>query len=165
MQQKISGSFRSAEGARNHAALRTVLDTARKQGRNLLETLRTSPEELVARLATRHPAQAGRAARPGGKPPGWNLNSYSRSRIPVIHWSWMHVLTTADLLIGQQSIASHDQLVLLNEFRRFLAHESAGVRGFDRMPREWTELNRLVSAGGDVSANSHEAIKVMGITY
>ena len=85
----------------------------------------------------------------------------SRSRIPVIHWSWMHVLTTADLLISRQSIASHDQLVLLNEFRRFLAHESAGVRGFDRMPREWTELNRLVSAGGDVSANSHEAIKVI----
>ena len=85
----------------------------------------------------------------------------SRSRIPVIHWSWMHILTTADLLISQQSIASHDQIVLLNEFRRFLAHESAGVRGFDRMPREWTELNRLVSAGGDISANSHEATKVI----
>ncbi|MCY3879348.1 MAG: hypothetical protein OXF74_09240 [Rhodobacteraceae bacterium] len=85
----------------------------------------------------------------------------SRSRVPVIHWSWMHILTTADLLVSQQSISSHDQLVLLNEFRRFLAHESAGVRGFDRMPREWTELNRLVSAGGDVSANSHEAAKVL----
>ncbi len=59
VRQKIPGSFRSETGARNHAALRTVLDTARKQGRNLLETLRTSPEELVARLATRHPAQAG----------------------------------------------------------------------------------------------------------
>ncbi len=85
----------------------------------------------------------------------------SRSRIPVIHWSWMHVLTTADLLISRQSVANHDQLVLLNEFRRFLAHESAGVRGFDRMPREWTDLNRLISAGGDVSANSHEAAKVI----
>lgn len=85
----------------------------------------------------------------------------SRSRVPVIHWSWMHVLTTADLLISRQSVANHDQLVLLNEFRRFLAHESAGVRGFDRMPREWTELNRLISAGGDVSANSHEAAKVI----
>lgn len=85
----------------------------------------------------------------------------SRSRIPVIHWSWMHVLTTADLLISQQSIISRDQLILLNEFRRFLAHESAGVRGFDRMPKEWTELNGLISAGGDVSAGSYEAIKVI----
>ncbi|MCY4007806.1 MAG: transposase, partial [Rhodobacteraceae bacterium] len=31
VQQKISGSFRSTTGARNHAVLRTVLDTARKQ--------------------------------------------------------------------------------------------------------------------------------------
>ncbi len=85
----------------------------------------------------------------------------SRSRIPVIHWSWMHVLTTSDLLISQQLVNNHDQLVLLNEFRRFLAHESAGVRGFDRMPKEWTELNRLISAGGDVSASSHEAAKVV----
>ncbi len=50
VRQKISGSFRSAEGARNHAVLRTVLDTARKQGWNLLETLRTSPDELVGWL-------------------------------------------------------------------------------------------------------------------
>ncbi len=51
VQQKISGSFRSAEGARNHAALRTVLDTARKQNWNLLETLRAAPDELRNRIA------------------------------------------------------------------------------------------------------------------
>lgn len=85
----------------------------------------------------------------------------SRSKIPVVHWSWMHILTVVDLLISEKSIASQDQLLILNEFRRFLAHESAGVRGFDRMPREWTELNRLVSAGGDVSVNSNEAIMVI----
>lgn len=85
----------------------------------------------------------------------------SRSRIPVFHWSLIHVLTTADLLISRQAIASHDQLVLLNEFRRFLAQESVGVRGFDRMPKEWTELNRLIYAGGDVSAGSQEAITVI----
>ena len=50
VQQKISGSFRSEAGARNHAVLRTGLDTARKQGWNLLETLRTPPDELIQRL-------------------------------------------------------------------------------------------------------------------
>jgi len=59
VQQRISGSLRSAEGAQNHAALRTVPDTARKQGRNLLETLRAPPDRLVARPTTRQPAQAG----------------------------------------------------------------------------------------------------------
>ncbi|MCY4005792.1 MAG: transposase [Rhodobacteraceae bacterium] len=50
VQQKISGSFRSPEGARNHAVLRTVLDTARKQDWNLLETLQAPPDELIKRL-------------------------------------------------------------------------------------------------------------------
>ncbi len=59
VRQKISGSFRSEAGARNHAELRTVPDTARKQGWHLLETLRAPPDELVARLATRQSAKAG----------------------------------------------------------------------------------------------------------
>ncbi|MCY4197850.1 MAG: transposase [Rhodobacteraceae bacterium] len=50
VQQKISGSFRSPEGARNHAVLRTVLDTARKQDWNLLETLQAPPDKLIKRL-------------------------------------------------------------------------------------------------------------------
>ncbi len=81
----------------------------------------------------------------------------SRSKIPVYHWSWMHVLTVAGLLINQQKIADRDQLFLLNEFRRFLSHESAGVRGFDRMPKEWSDLNRLVSSGGVIPSKSAEA--------
>lgn len=85
----------------------------------------------------------------------------SRSGIPVYHWSWMHVLTTADLLISRNNVADKDQLILLNELRRFLAHESAGVRGFDRMPKEWTDLNKLISSGGVVPAKSKEAITVL----
>lgn len=85
----------------------------------------------------------------------------SRSRIPVIHWSWMHVLTTVDLLISRGDVQDKDQLILLNELRRFLSHESAGVRGFERMPREWTELNRLVASGGDIPAKSMEAHAVI----
>jgi hypothetical protein len=77
-----------------------------------------------------------------------------KSSVPVFHWSWMHILTTADLLISADEVRDADQLVLLNELRRFLAHESAGVRGFDRMPKEWSELNRLVSTGGTIPAKS-----------
>ena len=52
LRMKISGGFRSAQGARDFATLRSVLSTARKQGWNAIETLRTSPEELFARLQT-----------------------------------------------------------------------------------------------------------------
>ncbi|WP_321447654.1 hypothetical protein [uncultured Cohaesibacter sp.] len=81
----------------------------------------------------------------------------SRSRIPVFHWSWMHILTTADLLISGEQVSDVDQLILLNELRRFLTHESAGVKGFDRMPKEWSELNKLVSSGGSIGSKSQAA--------
>ncbi len=86
----------------------------------------------------------------------------SKSRIPVYHWSWMFIVTEADLLINNGSVADSDQLLLLRELRRFLTHESAGVRGFTRMPAEWPELNRLVSAGGKITQRSDEAQIVVG---
>ncbi len=52
VQQKISGSFRSRSGATNRTIIRTVLATARKQGWNMLDTLRRSPHELSAALVT-----------------------------------------------------------------------------------------------------------------
>jgi hypothetical protein len=82
----------------------------------------------------------------------------SRSRIPVFHWSWMHILTTVDLLLSQNRISDAHQRVLLNELRRFLSHESAGVKGFDRMPAEWTDLNKLVSSGGTIAVRSEDAM-------
>lgn len=85
----------------------------------------------------------------------------SRSRIPVYHWSWMHVLTTADLLVTNEEITDRDQRVLLNELRRFLTHDSAGVRGFDRMPPEWSDVNKLVSSGGRIPARSEDATRVI----
>jgi len=85
----------------------------------------------------------------------------SRSKIPVFHWSWMFILTSADLLLSNDGVAGSDQKYLLNEFKRFLTHESAGVKGFDRMPPEWTELNKLVSAGGQISPKSELAHAVL----
>tara|TARA_R110002126_G_scaffold17848_1_gene69032 strand:+ start:1370 stop:2734 length:1365 start_codon:yes stop_codon:yes gene_type:complete len=85
----------------------------------------------------------------------------SRSKIEVYHWSWMYILTEADLLISQDNVADVDQKILLNELRRFLSHESAGVKGFDRMPKEWTELNKLVSSGGVIAAKSTDAAAVL----
>ena len=39
LQQKISGCFRTADGARNFCRVRSYLSTARKQGHSLLSTL------------------------------------------------------------------------------------------------------------------------------
>lgn len=86
----------------------------------------------------------------------------SKSKVPVFHWSWMHVLTAADLLLSQGEVADPDQEVLLNELRRFLSHESTGVKGFTRMPKAWSDLNKLVSTGGVIPQKSEEALEVVG---
>lgn len=86
----------------------------------------------------------------------------SRAKIPVFHWSWMHILTVTDLLLTGEDVEDPDQASILSELRRFLTHESAGVRGFDRMPPEWSELNKLISSGGSVPAKSTLARDVLG---
>lgn len=50
VQQKISGGFRSEDGAKDFAAIRSVLSTARKQGWNMLRTLMGDPRGLIADL-------------------------------------------------------------------------------------------------------------------
>lgn len=52
LRMKISGCFRSEQGARDFATLRSVLSTAGKQGWNRFETLLRGPE--AARAALRY---------------------------------------------------------------------------------------------------------------
>lgn len=77
-----------------------------------------------------------------------------RSSVPVFHWSWMHLLTVTDLILNNSGVQDIDQADLLNELRRFLSHESAGVKGFDRMPSEWGDLNSQIAAGAKITAKS-----------
>ena len=48
LRQKISGGFRSEDGAKDFAVIRSVLSTARKQGWNMLQTLTNTPARLIA---------------------------------------------------------------------------------------------------------------------
>ena len=50
LRQKISGGFRSMQGAMEFAVIRSLLSTARKQGWDILQTLNTNPERLIADL-------------------------------------------------------------------------------------------------------------------
>ena len=50
VRQKISGCFRTEAGAENFCTLRTVIETARKRGWNILETLKTAPDQLIQKL-------------------------------------------------------------------------------------------------------------------
>jgi transposase len=50
LRQKISGGFRSHDGAKDFAIIRSVLSTARKQGWNMLQTLMGDPAQLIAAI-------------------------------------------------------------------------------------------------------------------
>ena len=50
VRQKVSGCFRTEEGAENFCILRTVIETARKQGWDIMQTLRTAPDQLILML-------------------------------------------------------------------------------------------------------------------
>ncbi|MDQ2950381.1 MAG: IS66 family transposase [Acidobacteriota bacterium] len=50
LRQKVSGGFRSEDGAKNFGVIRSVLSTARKQGWDILQTLTSDPKRLIADL-------------------------------------------------------------------------------------------------------------------
>jgi transposase len=50
LRQKISGGFRSLDGAKDFAVIRSVLSTARKQGWNMLQTVMDDPAQLIAAI-------------------------------------------------------------------------------------------------------------------
>lgn len=89
------------------------------------------------------------------------IDKRAAGKVELYHWSWMHVLTEADLLLTNNGVSDHDQHIILNELRRFLSHESTGVKGFERMPPEWPELVRAAAAGGRVAASSSEVRAVV----
>jgi transposase len=50
LRQKISGGFRSEDGATDFAVIRSVLSTAKKQGWDILATLTGDPDQLLVNL-------------------------------------------------------------------------------------------------------------------
>jgi transposase len=50
LRQKISGGFRSEEGADDFSVIRSLTSTARKQGWDILQTLTSQPNRLVSEL-------------------------------------------------------------------------------------------------------------------
>ena len=50
LRQKISGGFRSIDGAEDFAVIRSLLSTARKQGWDILQAPANQPHRLIAEL-------------------------------------------------------------------------------------------------------------------
>lgn len=89
------------------------------------------------------------------------IKSRGRHSAGLYHWSWMHILTEADLLLTNNGVSDIDQRVILNELRRFLSHDSTGVKGFERMPSAWPALVRDLATGQRIGPRSPELREVI----
>jgi len=85
-----------------------------------------------------------------------------RRKVEIFHWSWMYLLTQASLLIENNEIGDETRRLLLQEFIRFLSHESTGAKSFDSMPADWPDIASKIHAGGVIKQNSEEVKDVIG---
>jgi hypothetical protein len=89
------------------------------------------------------------------------VSARTRGKVDLFHWSWMFILTQADLLVSNEDIEDEDQHFILNEMIRFLAHPSAGVKGFDSMPPSWSEVVQKVTAAAPLQAKGDDVQDVI----
>ena len=52
LKQKISGCFRSLQGAKDFTLIRTLIGTAKKQGWDVIQSLMRDPNNLIKELRT-----------------------------------------------------------------------------------------------------------------
>lgn len=94
-----------------------------------------------ATLPTHHPVKLGRAL---------------PKSVELFHWSWMHIVTQATLLLQSNEFASREQCYILEEMLRYFSHPSVGVSGFDRMNPEWRDVVAKVQTGAPLAKTSDE---------
>ena len=55
LRMKISGRFRNKRGAKDFAVMRAIIDTARKNGLDVMEVLAGTPEQFLAAIGIEFP--------------------------------------------------------------------------------------------------------------
>ncbi len=76
--------------------------------------------------------------------------------VQTYHWSWMSVLTNAELLLGEDTFDHPEQRYILSEMVLYFSHPSVSIATFDRMNPEWKELNSKVQAGARLAKSAPE---------
>lgn len=74
--------------------------------------------------------------------------------VQLFHWSWMHVLTEALLLMGSKDLENPAERYILAETIRYFSHPSVGASTHDQMNPEWRELVGKVQTGAPIPKSS-----------
>lgn len=89
------------------------------------------------------------------------INHQKLKKVSLFHWSWSYLKTEAKIQIAKSSVSDPDQAYMLEEYVRFLEHDSAGVSEFRQMGKEWVEACKLYFAKSKVEKKSQTAAAVV----
>ncbi len=83
-----------------------------------------------------------------------DINRIKLKKVALFHWSWSFLKTEAKIQLSKSAVSDPDQAYMLNEFIRYLEHESAGVSEFEQMGKEWVEACKLYFAKSKIDKKS-----------
>lgn len=90
-----------------------------------------------------------------------NINKQKLKKVSLFHWSWSYLETEAKIQLSKSAVSDPDQAYMLEEYVRFLDHESAGVSEFEQMGTEWVEACKLYFAKSKLDKRSPVASAVV----
>lgn len=118
------------------------LDTAKDQG---IDAVITISNQFVAT-----PTQSPCA-----------INWHKLKKVALFHWSWSYLKTEAKIQLSKSVVSDPDQAYMLDEYVRFLEHESAGVSEFEQMGKDWVEACKIYFAKSKLDKRSPIAAAVV----
>lgn len=83
-----------------------------------------------------------------------SVNRQKLKKVNLFHWSWSYLKTEAKIQLSKSAVSDPDQAYMLDEYVRFLEHDSAGVSEFEQMGKEWVEACKLYFAKSKLDKKS-----------
>lgn len=83
-----------------------------------------------------------------------DINRQKLKKVDLFHWSWSYLQTEAKIQLSKSAVSDPDQAYMLDEYVRYLEHDSAGVSEFDQMGKDWVEACKLYFAKSKLDKRS-----------
>lgn len=160
--EPVFKSFKSENKDRPDALI--VVDNGRRVWRALVEA-KTKGSDLVADQVERYLDIAKSqdidavvtisnqfVATPTQSP--CHINHQKLKNVSLFHWSWSYLKTEAKIQLSKSAVSDPDQAYMLEEYVRYLEHDSAGINEFEQMGKEWVDACKIYFAKSKLDKKS-----------
>jgi len=83
-------------------------------------------------------------------------------KVNLFHWPWAWILSEAEILRADKSVDDSEQSYMLDEFIRFLSHQSTGVEGFTQMNKGWKTVVKDAVSQTKLKRTDHDVEETVG---